>query len=361
MKKSHFKSGLVPIVVFAMMLTLTAPVQAFDVKVSGQVNQLIMFADNGFDSDFFVADNDNSSTRFRFTGDQEFNSLTIGYKIELEAQRNASNKLDIGNNSDGAFEWNDRWLEAYFLHKWGKLSIGKGDGAANNTSEVDLSGTAVITYAGVNDTAGGFTWTFNDGTKITRGGASLTIGDTRSDFDGLSRNERLRYDTPKFAGLSFAGSVTNGEAYELSGWYAGEFKSFGKLAAALGYVDTRDRETPRYKQMGGSVSWLNTPTGLNVTLSLGQRDPKVGPKAKNGYVKVGWKFAEIHAVSAEFGQTKDLDLNGDKSSNWGAGYVVTPWQGVELYGALRSYSFEQSAGPNPQNVKQIMAGTRIKF
>jgi hypothetical protein len=47
---------------------LVAPAAAFEAKLSGQVNQMMMWADDGNEDDFFVADNTNSSTRFRFTG-----------------------------------------------------------------------------------------------------------------------------------------------------------------------------------------------------------------------------------------------------------------------------------------------------
>ena len=188
------------------------------------------------------------------------------------------------------------------------------------------------------------------------------MGDTRSQFDGLSRNDRLRYDSPKFAGFNFAGSITNGNAWEVAGFYASEF-SFGKLAAAAGYVDSRDRGTTRFKQWDGSVSWL-APFGLNLTFAAGQRDPQVpgGVKADNFYSKIGYKFGNIHAVSAELGITKDLDAKGDDSSNFGAAYVITPWDGVELYAALRRYQLETTLEPNdPDDISQVMAGTRIKF
>ena len=55
-----------------------------------------------------------------------------------------------------------------------------------------------------------------------------------------------------------------------------------------------------------------------------------------------------------------LDLKGDKSTNLGVAYVVTPWGGVDFYGAIRSYTLDQ-IGPDPENISQIMAGTRIKF
>ena len=358
MLKWYLKSGLLAGLALVFVFTLIRPVQAFEVKFSGQVNQLIMWADNGNASDFFIAGNDNSSTRFRFTGNETFGKVDAGFKIEFEAQRNATDTLDIPNTGDGDFEFNDRWLDAYFKGVFGKVSIGKGDGAANNTSETDLSGTGVIMYSSVNDTAGSFTWTANNGTKIVRNGVNLAVGDTRSNFDGLSRNERVRYDSPRFAGFAFAGSVTNGDAWEISGWYTGDFGAGGKLAASIGYVDSNDRTTPTYTQWGGSVSWLH-PIGINVTLSLGERDTDGGTNADNGYAKVGWKSG-MHAVAVEYGQTSDLNQKGDTSDNLGASYVVNPWSGIEFYAAVRSFAFEQY-GPNPEGINQIMAGTRIKF
>ena len=362
MKKRCVRYGSAAAVVLFAICGLLNPAQAFEVKISGQVNQLIMWADNGNSRDFFVADNDNSSTRFRMNGAEELDWGKIGFLIELEAQRNASNTLDIPNTGDGEFEFNDRWLDAYFNTNYGKVSIGKGSGAADTTAEIDLSGTSVITYSGVNDTAGGFTWKAGDGTDFRAVGTrGLQVGDTRNQFDGLSRNERLRYDTPKFAGFTFAGSVTNGNAWEVAGFYASEF-SFGKLAAAAGYVDSRDRGTTRFKQWGGSASWL-APFGLNVTISAGQRDPQTpgGVKADNFYTKVGYKFG-MHAVSAEAGMTKDLAAKGDDSTNFGAAYVITPWKGVEFYAALRRFQLETSLEPNdPDDISQVMAGTRIKF
>ena len=357
MKKLHCGSILITFVSLVAVLLYFSPACAVEAKLSGQVNQLIIWADNGVDDDIFIGDNANSSTRFRFTGSEEFKGVTAGIRIEFDVQRNLSSTFDIPNTSDGDFNLSDRWFDATFAGAFGKVSLGKGDGAANGSAEVDLSGTAVITYSGVNNTAGGFT--FID--KTTNLPSGTTVGDTRSNFDGLSRNSRLRYDTPKFAGFSFAGSFTNGNAWELSGRYTGEFGSFGKLAAAVGYVDTNDRAPSEFKQWDGSLSWL-APFGLNVTLAVGQRDPDAASrfKADNGYVKVGWKFASIHAASVEYGQTKDLDLRGDKSKNYGLAYVIKPWKGVELYTAARLYELDRP-GTSLDDIKQIMAGTRIKF
>ena len=352
---------------FVGLLAVMGVVQqafAFEAKVSGQVNQLVMFADDGKDSDVFIADNDNSSTRFRFTADEKFETFTAGTKIELEAQRNASNTLTLPNTEDGDFEFNDRWLELFFDTGFGKFSLGKGDGAANNTSQTDLSGTSIILYVSVNDTAGSFNFV-NEDTNVQE----VKIGDTRNDFDGLSRNERFRYDTPNWSGFNLAGSITNGGAWELAGFYANEFGGH-KIAASAGYVDTVDRGSSEFTQIGVSASWL-APFGLNLTGSYGTRmyqgDTKEAREANgqskdanNYYVKLGYKFAKIHAVAIEYGSTQDLDQKDDKSSNYGLGYVVKPWKGVEFYAAIRQYMLDRD-GEDYENFSQIMGGTRIKF
>ena len=99
-----------------------------------------------------------------------------------------------------------------------------------------------------------------------------------------------------------------------------------------------------------------------MTLAVGQQDPDAAGsvKADNGYVKVGWQFGSIHAASVEYGHTKDLDLRGDKSKNYGLAYVIKPWKSVELYAAARLYELDRR-GASLDDIKQIMAGTRIKF
>jgi len=320
MRNSFTYKWIVLLIILAMVV-MVQQTFAFEAKVSGQVNQLVMFADDGKDSDVFIADNDNSSTRFRFIADQEFEAFTAGTKIELEAQRNATDTLTLPNTGDGSFEFNDRWLELFFKTGFGKFSLGKGSGAADGTSETDLSGTSVIMYAGVNDTAGSFQFV-NKATDTQ----DVAIGDTRSQFDGLSRNERFRYDTPNFSGFNFAGSMTNGGAWELAAFYANEFGGH-KIAASAGYVDTVDRGTSEFTQLGVSASWL-APFGINLTGSYGTRmyqgdtksDREANGQSKdahNYYVKLGYKLAKIHAFAVEYGITQDLAEKDDKSSNYG--------------------------------------------
>ena len=355
MKNIFFRRILYSGAVAVITLLGLQPAQALEVKISGQVNRAIMWADNGNDSSVLNVDNDNSSTRFSLTGSEQINdSVKVGVVWENEFQSNASNNVDVGQDDDGTSSFSDRKLEAYFVVPFGKISIGQGDGAANGTAEEDLSGTSVIMYSGVNDTAGSIQFRDDDDTQIAK------VDSTRNNFDGLSRNDRLRYDTPAFGGAVLSVSSTNGDAYELAARYSADFNGLGKITTAIGYVDTNNRADPEYTQIGGSVSWLHT-SGINLTVSSGTRNIEDTDKDPvNYYGKLGYKF-DIHAIAVEYGVTEDLAQDKDKSKNYGLAYVIKPWNGVEFYGTYRIYELDRDGTSNIEDIQQVMLGTRIKF
>jgi predicted porin len=352
---------------------ITIPAGAVEFKVSGQINRMIVWADNGEESDTFHADNDNSSTRFRFKGSEEVtDGIKVGVVWETQFESNTSSKLDTRSNPNGlarddnSSTFSERKLEAYFDTFFGKVSIGQGDGAANGTSEVDLSGTSVIMYSGVNDTGGDFEFVREAIDPATGNQTRLiAIDKTRNNFDGLSRNDRFRYDTPKFGPLTLSASITNGNALEGAARISQEFDGFGKIAAAVGYVDTVRREsggTPLdYVQIGASASILHT-SGLNLTVAWGRRDPDAAgtEEPENIYGKLGFKKG-IHAVAVEYGITEDLDQKHDESENYGLAYVLKPWKGVELYAAYREFSLDRRGVNDIEDISQAMIGTRVKF
>lgn len=355
MKKKVDNLGLISTVIICLVALLSAPAHAVSFKISGQINRAVMYADNGVDSEVFHVDNDNSSTRFRFVGSEEIgNGMTAGIVWETQFESNTSSGVDIGQNSDGTSAFTERKLEAFFSGGWGKVWIGQGDGAANGTSEVDLSGTNVITYAGVVDMNGGINFVNSVGTKI------ITIASTRNQFDGLSRNDRLQYDTPKIGPLTLSASATNGDAWELAARLSTELGGLGKIAAAIGYVDTESRTIPQYDQLGASISWLHG-TGVNLTLSYGTRDT-VGSTEdpENYYAKLGFKQGK-HAVSVEWGRTDDLAAVGDESSSYGGAYVFNAYKGVELYAAYRLYELDRLGVTNLEDINVLVVGTRVKF
>ena len=108
-----------------------------EIKITGQVN--VAALDGSAVDDLTVVDNNTTGSRFRIRTSTEFRSgFTAGLRYELQAQFAQSNDAtEIGNNSgaaDGAVR-EVRYADVYINSPYGKIGIGRGDGAANGTSE----------------------------------------------------------------------------------------------------------------------------------------------------------------------------------------------------------------------------------
>jgi len=335
------------------VLAMSSQAQAIGFKVSGQINRAVLYLDDGRNSDINHVDNIDSDTRIRFVGSQDLgNGLTVGTVWESQFISNASSSVGINQNNDGSSSFTERKLELYFDGAFGRVWLGQGDGAANGTSEADLSGTGVASYAGTTDWGGGVMFLDSAGADVVK------VGSTMNNFDGLSRNDRIRYDTPKVGPIKLSVSATNGNAYEFGATFSSQFDS-GKMVAAVGYVDTQDRVANPFSQWDGSISFLHN-SGLNLTLSGGSRNPNIGPSADNYYVKVGYKTGK-HAISVDYGETSDLAALGDTASAWTGAYVYNLYKGVQLYGAVRVFSLNRSSGLPVEDVTAALFGARVKF
>ena len=343
-------------------------------KFSGQVNRAVLWADNGEVDDTFFVDNDNSSTRLRAVAGGRINcDLKVGAQIEVQFESNSSAAVRFDQGGDpGPNNFTERKLEVWFdSEMWGRLWLGQGDTASNGTSEVDLSGTSVIAYSAVEDLAGGLE--FENGQRI---------GGSFSNYDGLSRDDRIRYDTPKIAGFQLSTSFTDDNEWDIALRFAQKFEGH-KFAAAISYVDgDRDKGFSSDYQMSGSASLLFA-NGLNFTFAAGmQEDEGTGAGQRDTYFvygKAGWIFDVFEwghtAVAFDITYVENEARTGDESWAYGA-FVVQKidWVGTELYAGVRVYETEHSAavlvaGTNfpaiatsdPDAVIAVMSGARVKF
>ena len=194
-------------------------------SVYGQVNRMALYADDGKDSRLFHADNDASSTRVGFKGKAKLDDeWSAGATIEVQIESNSSAKvtMDQDTKAEDAKNFSERKLEVWFKSKQlGKLSLGQGSTASDGTIEEDLSGTGVITGAGFAATGGELAILRagvqdldpdGDGTddfanQRAAADTGIVVDDLYSNMDGLSRKDRLRYDSPTFAGVQLSTSI----------------------------------------------------------------------------------------------------------------------------------------------------------
>ncbi len=331
---------------------------------SGHLNRAVMYANDGNGGAFKHVDNDFSSTRFRWIGTAKVNSdVTFGALTEFEFQSNPSNKIDLrGGENDDPDDLDDRhitvWLDS---KKYGRLWLGQGNTASNNTNLNDLSGTSVTGFPGeAHLMAGGITFV-KDGLSSGR-----KIAATMSDFDGLSFKDRIRYDTPKIRSFMLSTSHSDDDFWDVSLYHSKRYEGF-RVKAAVAYSrlaeDAADREGDL---INGSISVLLA-NGLNATFAGGVIYPDLDTRdnptllyGKLGY-RAKWFNIGDTAFAIDFQQNGDFAADDERARSYAL--LLTQFvdaAATELYGSVRFYDFEQDS-TDFDTVTAAWLGMRIKF
>jgi len=342
---------ILPTTITALMTAASLiPMQAYgakaEVSISGQISRAVTFADNGVDTDQLFVDNNNSGTRLRLKGKTDLgNGNTAGVYWETQYQDNSSSSIDI-NDNDNSSAFTSRIREVWFKGGWGKLYLGQGNGAANGTSETDFSGTTIADYSGNN---------LDDGISFIGNATSVKNGSAFSNFDGLSRNDRLRYDLPMFGPLGIAVS-TGQERSEIALRYSSKFGNGGKIGFALGQVTDDAKE---FDQLGISAAILFA-GGFNIAVHVGDKDNDNGRDPSGTYIKVGKKTGK-HNVSLSFHTVDDNAADGDEAERTNISYVYNMAKmGVEIFGTYQLATLDRS-GEDFEDMSYFAFGSRIKF
>ena len=363
--KFYLKPSVLSLAVAGAVAVAGGPAYAVDAKISGQVNRALMNVDDGRNSETYNVDNDNSSTRFRFTGSGEMMpGITAGLNWEVEFQSNASDSVSqTSKSSDAAF--GERIMEVYFQGGFGKISLGQGDGAMNGGVEVDLSGTNLVSYAGTRDVGGSLQW------RTSAGGLSgngVTIGSRLSQQDFESRYDRLRYDTPSLGGFVLSadsGQSGGNDVVEYGFRYNGDFGGGTKLSAAYGFSNNKSASNLSNKETtGGSLSLLLS-GGLNFTFGMTnvENDPGTGAATTESdftYFKVGYKAGK-NAFSVDYAKGEDEGGAGNEAEHTGIQWVYTPISWANIFAGYKVVSFDDATATSFDDLNVLFVGSRITF
>ena len=344
------RTSKLALTVIASLLISAPAAQAFEAKISGQVSRMVVLPDDAAGDEIQYVDIGWSGTRFRFTGSEEMdNGVKVGFRFEIQARENSVGAQDGGTLGDSGDNQDNRYQDVYFSGNFGKISFGKGDGAANGSTEVDMSGTALSSSSNHQDNRGNF--------KITAGAGARPWSDVFVMFDGLSRQNRVRYDTPNFNGFSFAGSLNQGNATELAVRYKGDLGG-SKFGAAFFVATAPDvsATVDGNDITGGSASIL-LKSGLNFTVAISDRDFSAGGSRDATFFKAGYKTG-MHAFTVDVGDSEG-DVAGTEGETIGFTYAFFPHPGVELFAMVRE--LDSTGVALSQSVDLIAFGTRVKF
>ncbi|TVP55651.1 MAG: porin [Halomonadaceae bacterium] len=391
----------------AAVIGLTAlPAAALEVKVGGQINRAVMFVEDGYaqgnlgegsKTEIYHIDNRNSPTRLNIGAVQRlYQGWTAGSVIEIGAFSNASNEVDPNNKTvDPRLDL--RITDLFVDSPYGKLTVGRGEGAAYNAGRRDYSGTGVISFRNPGliggslryrlrdssfsqnfDADGNFEGNVNwkeDGNVPQPGRNSASIAGTMRDFNFEGRHERIRYDSPLIGPVTLSASVGHESSNDSDrhntimqvGLRSGLRAPGGRLLLGLGYsratrngdvsgqaFDPDPDVNANIRTYGGSVSYFHSNTGLNISLAAVNQAADIPSDTANNnftandselakfrYVKLGYRPSRQHAFDIHYGETLDRIRENEKATVIGAGYVWSPTQMLDLYSGAKIHSFRR--------------------
>lgn len=335
--------------------------------LSGQVNKALLFADDGNTSRKMIVDNPAASTRINFSAEAPVTAdFSFGAQHEAEIPTNNASVVTLQGNGDynqASRSFVARKSEVMMTHKrFGKLSLGQGSTATDGVIEADLSNTAVSGNYADSALVGAAILFYNSGTKTTSG--SPAVGDVFNTLNG-GNEDRVRYDTPTFAGFTGSVAGVSGGASDAALAYSGKIGAF-ELAATVGYYNSNSISTTVDHRLSGSASVLHS-SGLSLTVAGGKQEFKAASR-DNGtslYGKLGYT-AKIFGVGPtnfgiDYGVYDDYGQNGDEAKTYSIGAVQQFESiGSQVYILGKVYELDRTA-TSYDDIKLVMTGIRVAF
>jgi hypothetical protein len=337
------------------------------IQAYGQINKGVLIYNDGVSKeDYWIVDNANSSTRAGITGHVSPDAMwSFDANVEAQFSPYSTSYVNVTNQGDVNFPGTllrKAEIQISNAH-FGKVWFGQGSMASDGTSEVDLSGTAVIGYASVSDMAGGQLFRHAGSGALSQ----VSVGQVFSDLDGLGRKLRARYDTPRYRGFGIGVSVGtevvtssgNPTVGDIAFKYAdrhGDFELAGSAAISWpGKSSTR---------INGSFSLLYVPAGLSATFAGGYEE-RSGRTPNFQYLKLGYqkRFSDlgITAFSVDGYIGENINSAGTESSSIGLQLVQNiDKRNAEIYAGVRSFKYSDHASEYERGLG-FLTGIRKKF
>ncbi len=358
---------------------VAAPVlsaQAYEFGISGQINRVVIQADDGNDDAIFFSDSDTSSSRLRAKGSGDFGNGQAGFTWEHQFESNSGASITLPGVAAGTRPDGLRKAEVWMSGDYGKITFGQGSDAIDGVTEYDLAGntfwaTSVAAYT-VDHMA---SITFVD--SNTGAPTGVTVGSVITSFDG-GRRDRIRYDSPTLGGaLSFAVSLADGE--QIDAHIAGNHE-FGQSAFtwALGVRDFGDAGARVTNPVTGAIEPDNIEPshtlgsgsllvgGFSFTVSFAEKDfddPTRPSDGEQTYFRVAYTpDGSAHTIGVGAGTYDDIGFEGSEAEVFQFGWSYAANSSVVLYASFTEAELDDIPGVTTfDDVTTLAFGTRVTF
>ena len=319
--------------------------------ITGQVNKVIQYWDDGFNSATrFGLDNTNSSSRFSFLGEASVTpNVKIGFEIMIETEGVNTTTRQNQINEDGSFSqttymsptsvaqgtanagnsdsfFGDMRRAAFWIEEknLGRATVGRYE-SAGVISTIDLGGISVIASSSVALLSGNFAMRTSDG------GATTAVWSSFLDpAANQGRTELLRYDSPTISGFIFSASVAEevSDFQDAAYWgtmlrWANEFNGF-RLAAGIGYEAWHDRWQNPTLNVAANPTAITSQNGLITGVGANGNFNNFGQSGVSSIRPDGdaWGFslAGLHVPSGLFAQGQYMHVEFNNAGSTTSGY-----------------------------------------
>lgn len=260
-------------------------------EIYGQVNEEVLWWDDGFESNVGVYTNDNSRSRIGFRGKAKINNdWEAGYRLEIGIRSQNSkrfNQNDPGAEFSGPGGISENGLDlrdSYWYVKsktYGAVSVGLQAVATDQITEINQTQTADFAkYSDIEDTGGGLFLRGTNGALSNLQWRRLIGEGGDQPGEGERRFNAVKYVSPEWSGFTASASWGQDDFGDVALRYKGDWSGFA-IAAGIGYGQITDGNQTKTtagsralidaQQFGGSISVLHTDTGLFVQAGAGQK------------------------------------------------------------------------------------------
>jgi hypothetical protein len=314
--------------------------QALDVSVSGRVNRIIRFADNGAGSDVQHL-NGPSGSRFTFAAEGEvMEGLIFGANQDIGWRSNKGASVEV--DDPGAAHDDFRRSYLYLGGDFGTVTMGHAAEAGNGAMWAPYNGAwAGVEYTADSNSAIAVVTTDEDPFGKTVGAFFPSVN------NGVSNV--LRYDSPSIGPVSFSISTQkDGKTDHSWSFGAGLSHDVGGTAVAANLVYRED--------VFGIAGGLQFAQGTSVNAGWGTADDK-SQDFEDLYVQLGHSWGNM-SVALQYRTTDNADDMEGRSIGLGANYSLG--SGVDLFAGFNNYSFD-ALGPELEDVNSFHIGSQVSF
>jgi hypothetical protein len=332
----------------------------FQVSLGGNLNRVLNVAADGHDTKPYFVDSTNIPTNLYVkTAVRLHDDVTLRAHLEAALQANPALRADQKNENAGFFV-GARFFELIAdTTKYGKLSFGQGFTSSFLAFEIDQSGMQSGNLLSVGNTAAGLR--FYDDTQHDY--SKTRVGHAFIDGEELALINRIRYDSPRWAGLQLSGTVGQDDFRDVTLRFSGDAAGF-VWSSGTSYQNRPNGPVGDGRwSLGGGV--LHEPSGFNFTVAGAVSAGQKSDTASGFTARLGWRYPLFELGETKFavGYSNSWDvveLGSEERSTGVFAFQDIDWAGLQLYTGYRWYHVHVPSA-DLRNINVLVFGAAMQF